>query len=84
MEKTKKESQILELLDELLFASKMVYRGEATKEELQPEVDERKRKLYKLGWGKQGSLTYLGNLGWPVVFSKPFDWKLWDGWLLDV
>ena len=49
MTKEEKEERILELQSDLLFGIKMIHRGEATKEELQPQFDEIEKELLTLG-----------------------------------
>ena len=44
-----KENRIIELLDDMIFGEKMIYRGESTRKELQPQFDEIEKELHKLG-----------------------------------
>ena len=52
MTKSEREERINELLDNLLFGEKMIFRGEATREELQIQFDEINEELKKLGYKK--------------------------------
>jgi len=49
MTKEEKEERKIELLDNMLFGEKMIARGEATREELQPQFDEIEKEMNKLG-----------------------------------
>ena len=48
MTKEEKEERKIELLNNMLFGEKMIARGEATREELQPQFDEIENELGKL------------------------------------
>jgi len=48
MTRDEKEDRKIELLDNHLFGEKMISRGEATREELQPQFDEIEKELKKL------------------------------------
>lgn len=48
MTRDEKEKRKIELLDNMLFGEKMIARGEASREELQPQFDEIKKEMTKL------------------------------------
>ena len=48
MTRKEKEDRKLELLDDMLFGEKMIARGEATREELQPQFDNIEKELKRL------------------------------------
>ena len=48
MTREEKEDRKLELLDNMLFGEKMIARGEATREELQSQFDEIKKRIKKI------------------------------------